>query len=329
MLTIFLTGASGFIGQALLKKLLASQYRIICHVRSAAARDQVEALGGIAWQFELDRLSDLETQLRHCDVVIHLAALLKLGSTPAEFASANIELTRILLKAAQAAAIKKFIYLSAASVVMHGPQDLLDLDETAPLTQRAELPYSFSKARAEELVLSAASASFQTVALRPAFVWGPNDAIERIIGPAIKLGKFAWFGHGSYLFSTCYVGNLCAAVLQAINHEVVGQAFYISDGEPVTFKKFMLARLQAGGFQAPSWSMPKSLAWALAHFAETGWAYLRLVGKPPLVREMVRLMGYAFTLNITAARRQLHYVPAYSIAEGLAEIKVNPKPKYS
>ena len=75
MLTIFLTGASGFIGQALLKKLLASQYRIICHVRSAAARDQVEALGGIAWQFELDRLSDLETQLRHCDVVIHLAAI--------------------------------------------------------------------------------------------------------------------------------------------------------------------------------------------------------------------------------------------------------------
>jgi hypothetical protein len=93
----------------------------------------------------------------------------------------------------------------------------------------------------------------------------------------------------------------------------------------MTFKEFMLARLQAGGFQAPSWSMPKSLAWALAHFAETGWAYLPLVGKPPLVREMVRLMGYAFTLNITAARRQLNYVPAYSIAAGMAEIKVNPE----
>ena len=85
----------------------------------------------------------------------------------------------------------------------------------------------------------------------------------------------------------------------------------------------MLARLQAGGFQAPSWSMPKSLAWALAHFAETGWAYLPLVGKPPLVREMVRLMGYAFTLNIAAARRQLNYVPIYSIAEGMAEIKAS------
>ncbi len=325
MLTIFLTGASGFIGQALLKKLLARQYRLICYVRSTKARDRVEALGGIAWQFELDKPKDLEAQLKQCDVVIHAAGLLELGSTPAEFTSTNIELTRILLKAAQAAAIKKFIYLSAASVVMHGPQDLLDINETAPLTQRAELPYSFSKARAEELVLAAASTSFQTVALRPAFVWGPNDVIERIIGPAIKLGKFAWFGNGRYLFSTCYVGNLCAAVVLAINYEGKGQAFYISDGEPMTFKEFMLARLQAGGFQAPSWSMPKSLAWALAHFAETGWAYLPLVGKPPLVREMVRLMGYAFTLNITAARRQLNYVPAYSIAEGMAEIKVNPE----
>jgi 2-alkyl-3-oxoalkanoate reductase len=323
LLTIFLTGASGFIGQALLKKLLARQFRLICYVRSTESRNRIEALGGIAWQFELDKLKDLESQLKQCDVVIHAAGLLELGSAPAEFASANIELTRILLKAAQVAAVKKFIYLSAASVVMHGPQDLLNLDETAPLTQRAELPYSFSKARAEELVLSAASTSFQTMALRPAFVWGPNDAIERIIGPAIKTGKFAWFDHGSYLFSTCYVGNLCAAVLLAINHEGVGQAFYISDGEPVIFKEFMLARLQAGAFQAPKWSLPKSLAWALAHFAETGWAYLPLVGKPPLVREMVRLMGYAFTLNITAARRQLNYVPPYSIADGMAEIKVS------
>ena len=280
-------------------------------------------LGARAWQFELDKPKDLEAQLKQCDVVIHAAGLLELGSTPAEFARGNIELTRILLKATQAAAVKKFIYLSAASVVMHGPQDLLDLDETALLTQQAELPYSFSKARAEELVLSATSASLQTMALRPAFVWGPNDAIERIIGPAIKLGKFAWFGHGSYLFSTCYVGNLCAAVLLAINHQGGGQAFNISDGEPVTFKKFMIARLQAGGFQAPSWSMPQGLAWALAHFAETGWAYLPLAGKPPLVREMVRLMGYAFTLNITAARRQLNYVPAYSITQGMAEIKAS------
>lgn len=323
MLTIFLTGASGFIGQALLKKLVASQCRLICHVRSAEAGEQVKALGGVAWQCELDQQQDLETQFSHCDVIIHVAALLKLGSTPAEFARANIELTLTLLKAAQVAAVKKFIYLSAASVAMHAPQDLFDLDETAPLTQCVELPYSSSKARAEELVLEAASATFQTVALRPAFVWGPHDAVERIIGPAVKLGQFAWFGHGQYLFSTCYVGNLCAAVLLAMDHEVGGQAFNISDREVLTFKEFMTARLQAGGFQAPSWSLPKSLAWALAHFAETGWAYLPLRGKPPLVREMVRLMGYAFTLNTEAAQQQLHYHPPYSIAQGMAAIKAS------
>ena len=320
LLTIFLTGANGFIGQVLLKKLLASRHSVICQVRSAAARKQVEALGAIAWQVGLDRQGELEVQLRSCDVVIHAAACLKLGSSADEFMRVNLRLTKSLLIAAQAAQVKKFIYLSAASVVMHAPQDLFDIDENATLTQQKELPYSFSKARAEELVLASSTPFFQTVALRPALVWGEGDAVECLIAPAINQGKFAWFGDGNYLFATCYIGNLCAAVEQTLGSKVGGKAFFISDGQTFTFKKFITARLQVSGFQPPSWSVPKGLAWALASFAENGWAYLPLTGKPPLVREMVRLMGYAFTLNTTAARRQLNYHPNYSIEQGLAEI---------
>jgi nucleoside-diphosphate-sugar epimerase len=96
--------------------------------------------------------------------------------------------------------------------------------------------------------------------------------------------------------------------------------FNISDGEPVDFRVFMSKRLKASGFQVPTLSVPRKLAWWLGAFTETGWKYLPMPGKPPLVREMVRLMGFPFTVSIEQARRELGYRAAHSIEAEMSHI---------
>jgi nucleoside-diphosphate-sugar epimerase len=70
----------------------------------------------------------------------------------------------------------------------------------------------------------------------------------------------------------------------------------------------------------PTLSVPRKLAWWLGGFTETGWKYLPMPGKPPLVREMVRLMAFPFTVSIERARRELGYLATHSIEAGMSDI---------
>ena len=98
------------------------------------------------------------------------------------------------------------------------------------------------------------------------------------------------------------------------------RVFNISDGEPVDFRVFMSERLKAGGFRVPTLSVPRKLAWWLGAFTETGWKYLPMPGKPPLVREMVRLMGFPFTVSIERASRELGYRATHSTEAEMSHI---------
>jgi hypothetical protein len=99
-----------------------------------------------------------------------------------------------------------------------------------------------------------------------------------------------------------------------------GCVFNISDSEPVDFRAFMSQRLKVSGFRVPTLSVPRKLAWWLGAFTETGWKYLPMPGKPPIVREMVRLMGFPFTVSIERARCELGYLAPHSIEAGMSKI---------
>jgi nucleoside-diphosphate-sugar epimerase len=156
--------------------------------------------------------------------------------------------------------------------------------------------------------------------LRPAFVWGQGDLVDRQIGPAANHGKFGWFNQGEYLYSSCYIGNLCEAISLAVQSSVRAEAFFIADNETLRFRDWMTQRLRVGHYRVPTFSIPRALAWPFARFTENGWNYLPLKGDPPLVREAVRATGYPLTLSIEKAKRILSYRAPYSIEEGMAAI---------
>jgi 2-alkyl-3-oxoalkanoate reductase len=317
---IFLTGATGFIGSHFLKHCLAAGHNMTCSVRSAEQADAIRALGASPWEGDLQNPRELSLALAGFDVLIHAAGCRDLAAPAELLEQSNAILTQVVVDAAARAEVPQFIYISAASVAMGDPMPLLNRAESSPIVLRDYLPYTRSKALAEASVLAVQQSAMKVVVLRPSFVWGEGDSIDTEIGPASNRGQFGWFSQGRYPFATCSIANLCDALQLAMQYTQSGCVFNISDGEPVDFRVFMSERLKVGGFRVPTLSVPRKLAWWLGAFTETGWKYLPMPGKPPLVREMVRLMGFPFTVSIERARGELGYQAAHSIEAEMSYI---------
>ncbi len=315
---ILITGATGFIGQHLVDHLLEDGYSISATVRSEADAKSLNLRGIDTIQIDLLLANNLESLIRGYDCVIHCAAYVGFWGPKSLYQNINIQLTKRLLEAATQSGVRKFIYMSCANVVLNDRVPIKNATEDTPICHHDSLPYAYSKAQAEQLVLSSASNSFSVIALRPALVWGNGDMIDRQIGPAANRGQFGWFDEGRYPYSTCYIGNLCAAVSQVLKMNVPSGAFFIRDEEQMNLREFLSARLRAGGYAVPTLSIPLAVAWPLARFTENGWNYLPLKGEPPLVREAVRTMGYPLTVSINKAKSAFDYRARYSVAEGMA-----------
>jgi nucleoside-diphosphate-sugar epimerase len=323
---IFITGAEGFIGRHALIRLFADGHRLTAAIRSVQEEKRLQTLGIETVRGNLNEEIDLNVALSGHDAVVHCAAYVSLWGSPAQFQETNIGLTKKLIEAARTTGIKRFIHMSMASVVLNERCALYDAQEQLPLCRSVEMLFAYSKAQAERIVISANTAQFATVILRPAFVWGLGDLVDRQIGPAANQRKFGWFNQGEYLYSSCYIGNLCDAICLALQSSASAEAFFIADDEIMSFRGWMTQRLEAGRYRVPTLSIPRTVAWPLARFTENGWNYLPLKGDPPLVREAVRTTAYPFTLSIEKAKRMLLYKPTYTIAAGMQAIASSNEP---
>jgi nucleoside-diphosphate-sugar epimerase len=323
---IFLTGAGGFIGSHLIKHLSLDGHKVTGVVRSLEDEDKLKSAGMTVVRSNLFDPIDLSNSLSGHDVVIHCAAYVRLWGPQQLFQDSNVRLTQALIVASQALGIQRFIYMSAACVVMNTREALYKAKEDLPVCERDELPYTQSKAMAEKIVLAANTPQFQTLALRPALVWGRGDVVDQYIGQAANEGRFGWFNQGQYPYSTCYIGNLCEAVSLALRTQASGEAIFVADEEIMDLRNFMSQRLEVSNYRIPTFSIARSVAWPLARFTENGWKYLPLKGEPPLVREAVRTMAYPFTVSIEKAQRLLSYQPPFTISQGFGAM--NNKSSY-
>ncbi len=318
---IFLTGASGFVGSHLAQSLVSAGHEIVAHYRSPQALNPKAQKNLEVWSGDLNDVPSLAKRLQGIDSVIHCAAQMKLWNCEKELHETNVLMTQNILASAKQAGVAQLIYMSDASVAKDPSISNLDVCESRALPSLEEFPYSHSKSLAEKCVLAAGDESIRTISLRPATIWGKGDLIDRSLGKAANLNKFGWFDQGDYLFSTCNIYNLCAAVNKALLSKANRETFFISDGLALLFRQWMSRRLLAGHYKVPTLSIPRFLAWPLARFTENGWNYLPLLGEPPLIREMVHLMAHPFSVSITKAQEQLAYEPLYGMEEGMLEIE--------
>lgn len=316
--TCLITGGSGFVGGRLIQRMVARGWRVRALVRSDEALKIVSRLGAQPVHGSLDDPASLAAATRGCDVVIHVAALFKLWGNREEFERSNVQGTANLLRAAAASSVRRLVQVGAAAVVMGDLEAMLQVNESRPTQERSWAPYSASKVRSEALVLAANHTGvFETVVVRPPMIWGDGMPTLDHMVETVLAGQFRWVGDGSQAMSTAHVDNVCLAVELAIEKGRGGEAYFVSDGVDSTLKQVISGLLQTRSVDVPRASAPLPIAWAMAFIMEWMWRTFARPGEPPITRQMLRLIGKPFTLDIGKAQRELGYRPEVTWEQGI------------
>ncbi len=320
---ILITGGQGFVGRALVNRLADAGHEVTCvDMHDEVFRDDVRFL-----KLDIRATAAVIEACAGMDTIIHNASIVHTAnSREADIWAVNLGGTENLIKACQTHAIDRLVYISSASAVYEG-QDIENGDETLPYSRISQAPYADSKIAAEKAVLAfSGSAATLCCAIRPHVIFGTGD--NRFI-PAIlqkaREGKLKRaIGDRDKLSDFTYISNLVDAVAAAEerltpNSPVCGQAYFITNGEPMAFFDFIEKFLLELGYPPITGKVPYWLAYGVAALAE-GFDTLKggtLNKENGLTRFAVRYMVTHHYFNIAKARRDLDWTPAVSLAEGI------------
>jgi nucleoside-diphosphate-sugar epimerase len=318
----FVTGGSGFIGGRLIERLVAEGRPVRALARSDAAAARVEALGAEAVRGDLSDRESLAAGAAGCATAFHLAAHLGEWGPWEEFERGNVEGTRNALAACEEAGVRRFVHCGTEAALMAG-EPLVHVDETVPLRPDSRAPYPATKARAELAVREANRDGFETVVVRPRFVWGKGDTtlLPEMV-KTVEAGRFAWVGGGGNVTDTAHVDNVVEGLVLGAEKGRPGEAYFVTDGEPVVFREFVTEMLRTQGVEPPDRSLPAWTAAPLARVCELAWK-LPLPGEPPMTRFRSWILTQECTIEIGKARAELGYKPLVSHEQGLAELRAD------
>ncbi len=320
--TVFVTGGSGFIGGRLIERLVGEGKSVRALARSDAAAAKVAGLGAEPVRGELGDRASLAAGAAGTGTAFHLAAHLGEWGPWEEFERGNVEGTRNALAACAEAGVGRFVHCGTEAALMAG-EPLVHVDETAPLRPDSPAPYPATKARAEQAVRDGARAGFETVVVRPRFVWGRGDTtLLPGMVELVEAGKFAWVGGGRNVTDTTHVDNVVEGLLLAAAKGRSGEAYFVTDDEPVVFREFVSAMLRTQGAEPSDRSLPAWTARPLARICETAWKLLPLPGEPPMTTFRAWILTQECTINIAKARTELGYAPKVSRVQGLAAMRL-------
>jgi nucleoside-diphosphate-sugar epimerase len=263
---------------------------------------------------------DLARLFTGVDCVFHTAAHVKMWGPREAFVRGNITATDNVIAACRAAGVAKLVFTSSPSVVATD-HDLRGVDESVPYPSRYRALYPETKAAAERAVLAAHGGALLTIALRPHLIFGPGDTnlVPTILKRA-RAGRLVQVGDGKNLVDLTYIDDCVSAhVLAATALDerptAGGRAFFISQGTPVPLWEWIGRILALHDAPPVRRRISASTAQLLATIAETAWKTFRLASDPPLTRFLAEEMSTDHYFDISAARRELGYIPTCTVWE--------------
>jgi nucleoside-diphosphate-sugar epimerase len=256
------------------------------------------------------------------DAVVHLAAKVGVVGAPEEFRRANVVGTEVMLAAARASGVSRFVQVSSPSVA-HAGDPLVAAGADAADPARARGDYSRTKAEAELLALAADGPGFAVVAVRPHLVWGPGDTqlVGRIVERA-RAGRLAVVDDGAALIDTTYLDNAVDALVASLDRaaDVHGEAFVVSNGEPRTVLELVTRIARAAGVDPRVRRVPFRAAYAAGAAAEAAWSRQGRTDDPPLTRFLVEQLGTAHWFDQRRTRSALQWEPRVGLDDGFARL---------
>lgn len=311
------SGATGFVGGALVDRLLAEGWEVTAIARDAS-RLATHHQGKIAVvQGDLTRSLPL---MPIVDVVFHCAADMDMFASRRAMARTTVDGTFRMIEVARQARAKRFVHVSSQAVYGFD-RHYYDADERTPM-RKSPWPYCETKRQAEMHVWDAARAGLEVVVVRPGFIYGPGD--RRTLPPvvkALKAGQLkAHIDWGEFDAGPLHIENCAQGLyLAGTRPEAANQTYNLGDGRMLTIRQLTDDLCGRLGIAAPEKNLPYGMAMALGAAVELGWKALFLPGNPPMSPFLVAMLRRNSGFSIEKARRELGYVPRRQWEESLPE----------
>lgn len=315
---IFVTGATGFVGKALVNELVVEDYDVVAAVRNQSTELPIgveqKLIGDLSLLNDQNTITDT---LRTVDVVIHTAARVHIMDERAvdpltAFRKINVNATVSLAKQAASAGVKRFIYLSSIKVngeSTNNKQPFGERDEPAP-----EDAYGQSKLEAETALFELArTTSMEVVVIRPPLIYGPGvkanfASMIKLVNKGIPLPLGAITNQRSILG----IDNLVNFILLSMTHPAAANdVFLVADGIDVSTTDLLKKIAKAYNQPPRLLSVPVSVMTFVA----------KLTGKQNITD---RLFGN-LQIDISKARRLLGWKPITTIDQQLKKIAERDK----
>ena len=307
---IFITGARGFIGQALMQR-----YRALgCEVRG------VDLVGDPAQEIIAADLCQPEQWAHHaegCALFIHTAAVVSLAADWDDYRRITVAGVRHALDVAEQAGCRRFVHFS--SILAMGCDYPDGADERWPVVIGEHCRYGVAKGASEQLVLAAhAAGRLDCCIIRPGDVYGPGSRAW-LLEPLnmARAGRLLLPNGGRGTFTPIYIDDLVDGTLLAAHSAAAsGQIFILWGEEPVSCHTFFSHHWQWAGRSGKPPTLPLRLALPVAKAVQ--WLNRRLGKRDETCPDTLRMFARQGAFNGQKARQQLGFAPKVALSEGMA-----------
>jgi nucleoside-diphosphate-sugar epimerase len=313
--TVLVTGATGFLGAALVRRLIAEGAKVRMLVRAAAKARRLTEDGVDSVVGDITDKGALEAALDGVAIVYHLAGKLLVPGLPdSDYHRTHVEGTKLLLSCCRRQpGLERFVHCSTTGVL--GSTGDRPADENAP--QRPTNIYEATKAEAELAVRAAWRDRFPAVIVRPGLVYGPGDLHLLSFFRSILRRQFRPIGDRPVWLHPIYIDDMTEALIRCGVHRAgVGECFHIAGREPISLEGFATLIARAAGSNLPPGRIPLPVARAVAAIGDLLPASMR--ASAPLTRSRLEFLTHSRVYDVAKAQRLLDFVASIDLPNGIA-----------
>lgn len=314
---VLITGGNGFLGRHLIAALLDRGASIRVLALPTEDTGWLRRRGVAVYRGDVRWPDSLAAPMSGVSAVLHLAGMMGVWRPLQDYRDVNVGGTRNVCRAALAGGVNRIVHVSSWTV--YG----MDLGRPARedfLLRPFQEPYAITKAEGDLAVQRMIAADqLPAVIIRPGTFFGPGDRLHfGRIADRLRAGKGIIVGHGDNALPFVYVTDVVRGLLLALDCEhAVGQAYNISNDNPLTQQEFLEATAREISVNAPSIHVPYRALYVAGRAAEHAAALTGSRGQPVLTALGVKLFGTDNRHSSERARSELGYAPRVTIREGV------------
>lgn len=314
---VLVTGATGFTGGALVRKLVAKGDTVVALVRDSAKKNgSADTLLKLGAELAIGDITDREAVINAaegCDIIYHIAAVYRTAGHPDEYYEAvNVGGVQHVIDAARAHNVGRTVHCSTIGV--HGDIKEIPSNEESPFNP-GDI-YQRTKLAGEELFAKAMQAGLAGSIFRPGAIYGPGDMRLLKMFKQIKRGFFPLFGGGENMYHLSYIDDLCDGIILCGEHpNAVGQRFILCSNQYESMRDLAAIIADELGVKAPGFAPPVGPLMLAAKLCE---ALCKPFGlNPPLHTRRVEFFVKSRAFSNAKARQLLGFAPQVDTREGV------------